>query len=110
MGWDVGGMWVGWDGMGWDVGGFRCLGIWILTKDATKDALNTTVLDICATNQATGPPRKQTMYDDFRNGSIHKTTWKNSGAWNYPTGKCPVQSGSQHSFNNKGSSSHPVET
>lgn len=100
---------VGWNG-GWDGLVVWCLG----TKDATKRCTNNTTKRWTLERGrmklpgSRGKKNKYDVNDEFGKGSIHRTTWNDSGVWNYSTG---VQFGSQPPASTKfGSSGHPVET
>ena len=104
-------LWLRWDEMvGWDGLVVWCLG----TKDATKRCTNNTTKRWTLERgrmKLPGSRWKKNKYDvndEFGKGSIHRTTWNDSGVWNYSTG---VQFGSQPPASTKfGSSGHPVET
>ena len=100
---------VGWNGgMGWV--GFWCLG----TKGDTERCHRRTqpkdghVKGDGWSYRVIGEKNKYDVNDEFGKGCIHRTTWNDSGVWNYSTG---VQFGSQPPASTKfGSSGHPVET
>ena len=98
-------LWLRWDEMGgWDGLVVWCLG----TKDATKRCHkqhNQKMDTWKGTDEATGFNGKKP--NEFRKGSIHRTTWNDSGVGNYSTG---VQFGSHPASTKFGSSGHPVET
>lgn len=104
-------LWLRWDEMGgWDGLVVWCLG----TKDATKRCTNNTTKRWTLERGrmklpgSRGKKNKYDVNDEFGKGSIHRTTWNDSGVWNYSTG---VQFGSQPPASTKfGSSGHPVET
>lgn len=100
---------VGWNGgMGWVgclmLGDQRCHQKMYKQHNQKMDTWK-------GTDEATGFKGKKNKYDvndEFGKGSIHRTTWNDSGVWNYSTG---VQFGSQPPASTKfGSSGHPVET